>query len=47
MSTNFYFNNFPKDHITEEQLLIEDLVSEAMQIYGMEILLKYYIIKKH
>ena len=37
MSTNFYFNNFPKDHITEEQLLIEDLVIEAMQIYGMDV----------
>ena len=40
MSTNFYFNNFPKDHITEEQLLIEDLVIEAMQIYGMDV---YYL----
>jgi len=37
MSTNFYFNNFPKDHITQEQLLIEDLVIEAMQIYGMDV----------
>jgi len=37
MSTNFYFNNFPKDHITEEQLLVEDLVIEAMQIYGMDV----------
>ena len=37
MSTNFYFNNFPKDHITQEQLLVEDLVIEAMQIYGMDV----------
>jgi hypothetical protein len=37
MSTNFYFNPFPKDHITEEQLLVEDLVIEAMQIYGMDV----------
>jgi hypothetical protein len=40
MSTNFYFNPFPKDHITEEQLLVEDLVIEAMQIYGMDV---YYL----
>ncbi len=40
MTTNFYFNNFPKDHITEEQLLVEDLVIEAMQIYGMDV---YYL----
>ncbi len=37
MSTNLYFNNFPKDHITEEQLLVEDLVIEAMQIHGMDV----------
>jgi len=37
MTTNFYFNPFPKDHITEEQLLVEDLVIEAMQIYGMDV----------
>jgi hypothetical protein len=40
MSTNFYFNNFPRDHITQEQLLVEDLVIEAMQIHGMDV---YYI----
>ena len=40
MTTNFYFNPFPKDHITEEQLLVEDLVIEAMQIYGMDV---YYL----
>ena len=40
MTTNLYFNNFPKDHITEEQLLVEDLVIEAMQIYGMDV---YYL----
>jgi hypothetical protein len=37
MATNFYFNPFPKEHITDEQLLIEDLVIEAMQIYGMDV----------
>ena len=37
MATNFYFNNFPKNHITPEQLLVEDLVIEAMQIYGMDV----------
>lgn len=37
MSTNFYFNNFPSDHVTQEQLLVEDLVIEAMQIHGMDV----------
>jgi hypothetical protein len=36
MSTNLYFNHFPKQ-ITSEQLLVEDLVIEAMKIYGMDI----------
>lgn len=40
MATNFYFNNFPKDHITSEQLLIEDLVIESIKQYGMDV---YYI----
>lgn len=40
MPTNFYFNNFPSDHVTQEQLLVEDLVIEAMQIHGMDV---YYI----
>lgn len=40
MSTNFYFNHFPKNQITSEQLLVEDLVIEAMQIYGMDV---YYL----
>ena len=39
MSTNLYFNNFPKN-ITSEQLLVEDLVIEAMQIHGMDV---YYM----
>ena len=39
MSTNLYFNNFPKN-ITSEQLLIEDLVIEAMKIHGMDV---YYM----
>lgn len=34
--TNVYFNNFPKS-ITNEQLLVEDLVIEAMKIHGMEV----------
>ena len=33
---NNYFNNFPKN-VTSEQLLVEDLVIEAMQIHGMEV----------
>ena len=37
MATNFYFNPFPTSQITPEQLLVEDLVIEAMQMYGMDI----------
>jgi hypothetical protein len=40
MSTNFYFNNFPQHQVTSEQLLVEDLVIEAMQINGMDV---YYL----
>lgn len=40
MATNFYFNPFPKDHISSEQLLIEDLVIESIKQYGMDV---YYI----
>ena len=44
MSTNFYFNNFPSRladaPITPEQLLVENLVIEAMQIYGVDV---YYL----
>ena len=36
MATNNYFNPFPKSQITSEQLLVEDLVIEAMKIYGMD-----------
>ena len=36
MATNLYFNNFPKS-ITSEQLLVEDLVIEAMQMHGMDV----------
>jgi len=39
MSTNLYWNNFPRN-ITSEQLLVEDLVIEALQIHGMDI---YYM----
>ena len=37
MATNNYFNNYPTSQITSEQLLVEDLVIEAMQIYGMDV----------
>lgn len=40
MATNVYFNNFPTSQITSEQLLVEDLVIEAMQMYGMDV---YYL----
>jgi hypothetical protein len=40
MPTNFYFNNAPTDQITSEQLLVEDLVIEAMQIHGLD---NYYL----
>ena len=45
MATNFYFNNFPARLgdaavITPEQILVENLVIEALQIYGMDV---YYL----
>jgi len=45
MSTNFYFNNFPNrlgggNVITPEQLLVENLVIEALKIYGLDV---YYL----
>lgn len=40
MATNVYFNNFPYSQITSEQQLVEDLVIESMQIYGMDV---YYL----
>ena len=40
MATNFYFQPFPQAQITNEQLLVEDLVIEAMGIYGMDV---YYL----
>ena len=40
MATNNYFNNFPTSQITNEQLLVEDLVIEALQMYGMDV---YYL----
>ena len=39
MSTNPYFNFFP-EQVTNEQLLVEDLVIEANQIHGMDV---YYL----
>ena len=38
MATNQYFNPFPANQITNEQLLVEDLVIESMKIYGMDTL---------
>jgi len=35
--TNFYLQNFPVNQITQEQLLVEDLVIEALQWAGMDI----------
>ena len=40
MPTNFYLQNFPVNQITQEQLLVEDLVIEALQWAGMDI---YYL----
>jgi hypothetical protein len=45
LATNFYFNNFPSrlgdvSAVTPEQLLVENLVIEALQIYGMD---AYYL----
>ncbi len=40
MPVNLYFNNFPNDQVTSEQLLVEDLVIEAMQMHGMDV---YYM----
>ena len=40
MATNFYFQPFPQAQVTNEQLLVEDLVIEAMGIYGMDV---YYL----
>jgi len=45
MATNFYFNNFPNKLgdgpiVTPEQLLVENLVIEALQIYGLDV---YYL----
>jgi hypothetical protein len=40
MPTNLYFNNCPNDQVTSEQLLVEDLVIEAMQMHGMDV---YYM----
>ena len=38
MATNQYFNPFPANQITNEQLLVEDLLIESMKIYGMDTL---------
>jgi hypothetical protein len=40
MATNFFFNNF---QASQEQLLLEDLVIEAIRIYGHDV---YYIPRK-
>jgi hypothetical protein len=40
VATNFYLQNFPSNQITSEQLLVEDLVIEALQWAGMDV---YYM----
>jgi len=40
MSINPHFNFFPNDHVTNEQLLVEDLVIETLGIHGMPV---YYL----
>ena len=41
MATNRYFNNFPsQEHITNEYLLMEDIIVESIQIMGHNV---YYI----
>lgn len=40
MATNQYFNFYPGDQVTSEQLLIEDLVIESLKIHGMSV---YYM----
>jgi len=37
---NQFFNNFPGDRVTNEQLLVEDLIIESIKQYGMDV---YYI----
>ena len=40
MATNFFFNNF---QASQEQLLLENLIIEAIRIYGQDM---YYIPRK-
>lgn len=40
MAINQYFNFYPGDHVTNEQLLVEDLVIESLGIHGMPV---YYM----
>ncbi len=40
MTTSPYFNFYPGDQVTAEQLLIEDLLIESMKIHGMNV---YYM----
>lgn len=40
MAINNYFNFYPGDHVTNEQLLVEDLVIESLGIHGMPV---YYM----
>lgn len=40
MPTNNYFNFFPGDTVTNEQLLVEDLVIESLRIHAMDV---YYL----
>jgi hypothetical protein len=40
VATNVFFNNFPANQVTSEQLLVEDLVIESLGINGMDV---YYM----
>ena len=42
MATNPYFNNYSQRNRTPEQLLVEDLLNEAIRIHGTDV---YYIIR--
>lgn len=42
MATNPYFNNYSNRNITPEQLLVDDLLNEAIRIHGTDV---YYIIR--
>jgi hypothetical protein len=43
MATNKYFNNYSQLNRTPEQLLVDDLLNEAIQIHGTDV---YYIVRE-